>query len=57
MHEYRILSGSGRAYVVQKGDCLWLIGHRLGIDWTRIARLNNISQPWTIYPKQMLLLP
>jgi len=41
-------------YTVAKGDCLWQIGEKLGIEWEKIARDNNISKPYTIYPNQKL---
>ena len=44
-------------YTVQKGDCLSKIGEKLGIDWKKIATLNNIKKPYTIYVGQRLKLP
>lgn len=48
---------SPRTYRVKSGDTLSEIGARLGIDWHRIARINNIRSPYTIHPGQELRLP
>ncbi len=44
-------STSGSYYVVRKGDCLSKLWPT---TWRTIARMNNISAPWTIYPGQRL---
>lgn len=44
------------AYRVRKGDSLYTIGFRFGLDWREIARINRISAPYTIYPDQVLKL-
>ncbi len=54
MSEPRILSGFGIFYVVQKGDTLTDIGHRLGISPQRLASLNRIQNPDLIFPGQLL---
>lgn len=41
-------------YTVKRGDCLSLIGQRLGVNWRDIASLNGISHPYTIYVNQKL---
>ena len=41
-------------YTVVKGDCLSVIGQKLGINWKTIASLNNINYPYTIYVGQKL---
>lgn len=56
-----IPDGSGSAsgsstYIVQPGDCLSVIGDRLGVDWTAIAANNGIGAPYTIYPGQVLVV-
>jgi len=43
--------------VVEKGDSLSSIGTQFGVDWKRIASLNGIPAPYTIYPGQVLNLP
>lgn len=44
-------SASGSYYIVRKGDCLSKLWPT---TWRTIARMNNISAPWTIYPGQRL---
>lgn len=40
-----------RVHVVRRGECLsGIFGH----DWQRVARLNGIRAPYTIYPGQRL---
>lgn len=41
-------------YTVVKGDCLSVIGQKLGVNWKDIASLNGISYPYTIYVNQKL---
>lgn len=42
---------------VEAGDSLSSIGIQFGVDWRKIASLNGISAPYTIYPGQILNLP
>ena len=42
-------------YVVKKGDSLSVIGMNLGIKWQKIAEINNIKNPYVIFPDQKLL--
>ncbi len=44
-------------YLVQKGDCLSVIGQKTKTDWRQIARANNLKSPYLIYPGQKLSLP
>lgn len=53
----RILSGHGRAYIVQRGDTLSQIGERVGIAWRRLAAHNRIRNPDIIHVGQFILLP
>lgn len=46
----------GNSYVVRKGDTLHAIAWRANVDYQEIAKLNNISPPYTIYPGRRLLL-
>ena len=48
---------SSDTYTVVGGDSLIKIGEKTGKDWQEIARLNNISAPYTIYVGQVLKLP
>lgn len=41
-------------YRVRRGDSLHAIAFNFGLDWRDIARWNNISAPYVIYPDQML---
>ena len=41
-------------HTVQKGDTLFSISWRYGIDAKQLARWNNIPRPYTIYPGQRL---
>lgn len=43
-------------YVVQKGDTLFAIGQKLGVDFREIARINGIKAPFKIFPGQVLRL-
>jgi nucleoid-associated protein YgaU len=60
----------GRAYIVRRGDCLWLItkaalGNRVSIvrtnnGWQRIWRANASTiggNPHLIFPGQVLRIP
>ena len=46
-------------YVVKRGDCLWKIGKKFGIDWEKIFEANKeiIKNPNKIYPGQILKIP
>lgn len=45
---------SNLTYTVKKGDTLWAIGKRYGINYKRIAYVNGIKNPRWIYPGQVL---
>lgn len=47
---------SANTYIVQKGDTLFSISFRYGIDARQLARWNGISSPYTIYPGQRIRL-
>ncbi len=47
---------SGPSYRVAKGDTLYGIAFRNGVDFRDLARWNNISSPFTIYVGQTLRL-
>jgi len=41
-------------YKVQRGDTLYSISWRYGLDYKTLARINNIKSPYTIYLGQKL---
>ncbi len=43
-------------YTVQRGDTLYSIAFRYGLDYRRLAAANRIPLPYTIYPGQHLVL-
>ncbi len=43
-------------YIVKKGDTLYSISWQSGMDFRELASLNNISEPYQIYPGQELRL-
>jgi len=47
---------AGDWYRVRKGDSLWSIAWRLGVDYRTLARWNGLKAPYTIYPGQLLRL-
>lgn len=47
---------SGRTHVVQRGDTLYSIAFRHGLEYRQVAAWNAISAPYTIYPGQRLRL-
>ncbi|MDG1134287.1 MAG: peptidoglycan DD-metalloendopeptidase family protein [Pseudomonadales bacterium] len=49
------LTPSGQ-YIVRKGDTLYSIAWRLGVDYKSLARVNGIDEPFTIFPGQKLRL-
>jgi lipoprotein NlpD len=49
------LEADGR-YRVRRGDTLFGIAFSYGLDYRDVARWNNISSPYVIYPDQLLRL-
>jgi lipoprotein NlpD len=47
---------SATQYVVQRGDTLYAIAFRAGLDVRTLATGNNIKSPYVIYPGQVLRL-
>jgi lipoprotein NlpD len=43
-------------YRVRRGDSLYTIAFRFGLDWRDLAKWNGIGAPYTIYPDQELRL-
>lgn len=46
----------GKTHIVQKGDTLYSIAWRYGLDHGRLAQINRIREPYTIYAGQRLKL-
>jgi lipoprotein NlpD len=52
---YTVVSGAG-TYVVRKGDSLYSIAFRYGLDYKSLARINGVRSPYTIYAGQSIRL-
>ena len=52
-----VVPGREREHVVGKGDTLYSIAWRFGLDYRALARANSIRDPYTIFPGQRLLVP
>jgi lipoprotein NlpD len=50
----RKISPAPNYYTVQKGDTLYSISWRYGMDYKDVARINGIRSPYTIYVGQKL---
>ena len=46
----------GKTHVVRRGETLYAIAWRYGLDYRALARSNGISKPYTIYVGQRLRL-
>lgn len=46
----------GSTHVVQKGETLYSIAWRYGLDYQNLARINRIRKPYTIYMGQRIKL-
>jgi lipoprotein NlpD len=55
--EYRVKPGSAPPgqYYVTAGDTLFKIAWRFGVDYRELAAINDIPQPYTIFPGQKLV--
>ena len=51
------IPGRAREYLVGRGDTVYSIAWRLGVDYRVLAGVNTIREPFTIYPGQRLLIP
>lgn len=47
----------GDIYTVVRGDTLYGISFRVGLDYRELADFNGIGEPFTIYPGQRLRIP
>lgn len=52
---YTMAGGTG-TYVVRKGDSLYSIAFRYGLDYKSLARINGVRPPYTIYVNQSIRL-
>ena len=52
--EDRVALPQGDAYTVKKGDTLYSIAFRYGMDFRNVAAANGIPAPYTIYPGQKI---
>jgi len=50
-------TASGDFYTVVRGDTLYAISFRVGVDYRELARFNDIGEPFTIYPGQRIRVP
>ena len=46
----------GQSHAVRRGDTLFSIAFRYGLDYRRLAAANAIASPYTIFPGQRLIL-
>ena len=46
-----------QVYVVQKGDTVYKIAQRFGLDWRELAGYNRLGNPDLIYPGERLFIP
>jgi lipoprotein NlpD len=49
-------AAGGTKYTVQKGDTLYSIAFRYGLDFRTLAALNGVREPYTIFPGQVLVI-
>jgi lipoprotein NlpD len=47
---------TSRVYRVQRGETLYSIAFRYGLDYRKVAAANSIAAPYTIYPGQTIYL-
>lgn len=47
---------AANSYLVQRGDTLYSIAFRFGLDYRDVAAANGVRPPYTIYPGQRLSL-
>ena len=52
-----VIPGRDREHLVGKGDTLYAIAWRHGVDYRVLARFNSIPDPYTIHRGQRLLIP
>jgi len=50
-------STNGKVYVIKKGDNLYRIGLRFGVDWEKIAKANGITNVRGLKIGQQIIIP
>ncbi len=55
-HDYQQGSWSAESYEVRRGDTLYSIAFRANMDIRQVAQLNNLQEPYVIFPGQILQL-
>ncbi len=55
-HQQSQANSKREAYIVRYGDTLYSIGRKFGIDFHRLAKINGIRRPYTIYVGQRIYL-
>ncbi|MDT7524844.1 peptidoglycan DD-metalloendopeptidase family protein [Pseudidiomarina sp. GXY010] len=56
VHDFEAASLAAASYQVERGDTLYSIAFRANVDVRELAQLNNISEPYLIFPGQRLRL-
>ncbi|HHV65499.1 MAG TPA: LysM peptidoglycan-binding domain-containing protein [Peptococcaceae bacterium] len=46
-----------QVYVVQRGDTVYKIAQKFGLDWRELAGFNHLGNPDLIYPGERLFIP
>lgn len=46
-----------KVYVVKKGDTVYKIAKKYGLDWRELAGYNHLGNPDLIYPGERLFIP
>ena len=50
-------SGPGGTHRVRRGESLWMIAKKYGVNVKALARANRLRYPYKIYPRQKLNIP
>ncbi len=48
---------AGQTYTVESGDTLAGLGAQFGVDWKKIAEVNNIEAPYSLTVGTKLIIP
>jgi LysM repeat protein len=52
-----IIPPGGALYIVQPGDTLFDIAEKFNVPLQKLADVNHITDPTSIYPMQRLIIP